>query len=99
MAAPSSIASYMYSAFEIVQRRMYPGAVTIANRMPFATDMAYLRAKGLHAHGVGPLLEEERDQTTGDPHGDDERVEEKGLHSFVRFQYEAVVEVAGSRHG
>lgn len=98
MAAPSSIDSDMYKALETVQRRMYPSAITIPNMMPFATDMAFLRAKGVHAYGVGPLLEE-RDQTVGGPHSDDERVEETGLHSFVRFQYEAVVEVAGSRHG
>jgi acetylornithine deacetylase/succinyl-diaminopimelate desuccinylase-like protein len=86
----------MYRSLEAVQKRLYPGAITIPNMLTAATDMSYLRAKGVHAYGIGPILEE-RDQDVGGPHTDNERVEEKALHAFVRYQWEVVLDIASRR--
>ncbi|HYP06368.1 MAG TPA: M20/M25/M40 family metallo-hydrolase [Bryobacteraceae bacterium] len=93
MSPPSPLNSAMYRTLESVQKRFYPGAVTIPSMLTAATDLAYLRGKGVHAYGIGPLIEE-RDQNVGGPHSDDERIEEKALHAFVRFQWEVVREIA-----
>jgi acetylornithine deacetylase/succinyl-diaminopimelate desuccinylase-like protein len=92
---PSSLQSAMYRSLETVQKRLYPDAITIPNMSAGATDLSYLRAMGVQAYGIGPLLEE-RDQNSGGPHTDDERIEEKALYSFVRFQMESVLEIASS---
>jgi acetylornithine deacetylase/succinyl-diaminopimelate desuccinylase-like protein len=96
MSAPSPLNSDMYRSLEAVQKRLYPGAITIPNMLTAATDMSYLRAKGVHAYGIGPVLEE-RDQDVGGPHTDNERVEEKALHAFVRYQWEVVLDIASRR--
>lgn len=92
-APPSPLDNEAYRALEAAQKRVYPGAITIPNMMTGATDMAYLRAKGVHSYGIGPLTEEAI-RNTGGAHSDDERVSEASLHSFVRYMWEAVQEIA-----
>jgi len=59
--------------------------------------MTPLRAKGVQAYGIGPLAEEGEYRESGGAHGDDERILERALHDFVRFQWYAVLEMAASR--
>lgn len=96
MSPPSPIDSEMFHVLENVQKRVYPGAITIPDMLTAATDMSFLRAKGVKGYGIGPLWEE-KDGGTGGPHSDDERIEEKSLFAFVRFQWETVLEIAAKR--
>ncbi len=90
---PSAIDSEMFHALEKTQAAMFPGAVTLPTMLTGATDMSFLRAKGVNAYGLGaPALESE----TG-AHGNDERISIQGFGQFVEFIYRAVFEVAASR--
>lgn len=91
-APPSRLDSEMFQVLERVQRAMYPDAVTIPTMLTGATDMAYLRAKGIQAYGIGG----QSDENERLAHGNDERIALDSLGQFVEFIYRAVVEVAGS---
>jgi hypothetical protein len=55
--------------------------------------MSYLRAKGVPAYGIEPILEQ-RKQDSGGPHSDNEKIEENAVHAFVRYQFELVLHIA-----
>ena len=94
-AAPaSSLKTEMFAALEGAQKRLYPESVTIPLLLTGATDMSPLRAKGLQAYGIGPVMDSEE---TGGAHADDERILEKSLYDFVRFVWHAVLEVAAAK--
>jgi acetylornithine deacetylase/succinyl-diaminopimelate desuccinylase-like protein len=93
-APPSRIDTEMFRALETVQRRIYPGIVTLPTMLTGATDMAQLRDKGVQCYGIGPLIDEEEGPKGFGAHSDRERILEEELYRFVRFQYEAVVEIA-----
>jgi acetylornithine deacetylase/succinyl-diaminopimelate desuccinylase-like protein len=59
-----------------------------------ATDMAYLRAKGMQCYGVGPAMDVEDGPKGFGAHSDQERILESELQRFVRFHYDIVVDVA-----
>jgi len=61
-----------------------------------ATDMAYLRAKGMQCFGVGPAIDIEDGPKGYGSHSDQERLLESELHRFVRFYYDAVSGIAGA---
>ena len=61
-----------------------------------ATDMAYLRAKGMHCYGVGPAVDVEDAPKGFGAHSDQERILEAELHRFVRFHFDIVVDLARS---
>ena len=93
-AAPaSSLNTEMFAALESAQKRLYPESITIPILLPGATDMSPLRARGIQAYGIGPVVESEE---IGGAHADDERILEKSLHDFVKFLWHAVVEVAAT---
>lgn len=96
-APPSRLDTEMFRALESVQKRLHPEAITLPYMLTGATDMTPLRAKGVQAYGIGPLAEEGEYRESGGAHGDDERILERALHDFVRFQWHAVLEVAASR--
>ena len=62
-----------------------------------ATDMAYLRAKGMQCYGIGPALDIEDGPKGFGAHSDQERIVESELYRFVRFNYDVVVDIASSR--
>lgn len=92
--APSRIDSEMFRALETVQRRMFPGAITLPSMLTGATDLAQLRARGVQAYGFGPVVEAGE---TGGPHADDERLAEDSLFQLVQFLWYTVQEVAASK--
>src|SRR5262249_51096738 len=92
--APSRLDTEMFRVLERVQQRLYPGAITLPMMLTGATDMAQLRARGVQAYGTGPVIDE-KDRDRGGAHSDDERLNEKAFLDFVRFTWEAVVEIAG----
>jgi acetylornithine deacetylase/succinyl-diaminopimelate desuccinylase-like protein len=62
-----------------------------------ATDMAYLRARGIQCYGIGPAIDVEDGPKGFGAHSDQERILESELHRFVRFHYDIVADMARSR--
>jgi acetylornithine deacetylase/succinyl-diaminopimelate desuccinylase-like protein len=94
-AAPaSSLNTEMFAALETAQKLVHPESITIPILLTGATDMSPLRAKGMLAYGIGPVVD---DEEKGGAHSDDERILEKSLHDFVRFIWHAVLEVAAAK--
>jgi acetylornithine deacetylase/succinyl-diaminopimelate desuccinylase-like protein len=90
-AAPASgLNTEMFLALERVQQRLLPEAVTLPAMSTGTTDSAQLRAKGVHAYGIGTF------DAIG-AHGNDERISVEGLGKLVEFLYSAVVEVAAAK--
>ncbi len=72
-------------------------AITLPTMSTGATDMAYLRQKGMQCYGIGPAIDVEDGPKGYGAHSDQERILEAELHRFVRFHYDAVVGLAGKR--
>ena len=94
--APSRLDSEMFRALETVSKRLYPGSVTLPTMLTGATDMAFLRAKGMQSYGIGSATTDS-DRTNYGAHSDVERLLESSLYSFARFTWEAVMEVSASK--
>ncbi|MFN7914177.1 MAG: M20/M25/M40 family metallo-hydrolase [Vicinamibacterales bacterium] len=62
-----------------------------------ATDMAYLRDKGIQCYGTGPAVDVEDAPKGFGAHSDQERLLEEELHRFVRFSWDAVVNLVRAR--
>jgi acetylornithine deacetylase/succinyl-diaminopimelate desuccinylase-like protein len=93
---PSRLDTPMFRALEVAQRATYPGGITLPTMLTGATDMAQLRARGVQAYGIGPVIDE-RDRLRGSAHGDDEKIQESALYRLVEFQWRAVLEIAGAK--
>lgn len=61
-----------------------------------ATDMAFLRAKGVRCFGIGPAVDQEDAALGFAAHSDQERILEEELYRFVRFYYDVVAELAAA---
>jgi acetylornithine deacetylase/succinyl-diaminopimelate desuccinylase-like protein len=61
-----------------------------------ATDMAFLRAKGMQCYGIGPAVDQEDGPLGFGAHSDQERILEQELYRFVRFHYDAVMRLAAT---
>jgi acetylornithine deacetylase/succinyl-diaminopimelate desuccinylase-like protein len=94
--APSRLDSEMFHTIENVTKELYPGAVTLPSMLTGATDMAQLRAKGVQAYGIGPIVDE-KDRNIGGAHSDDERLEEAALYRFMEFLWNTVTEIAARK--
>jgi acetylornithine deacetylase/succinyl-diaminopimelate desuccinylase-like protein len=94
--APSRLDTEAFAALEAAQRKVYPGTVTLPTMMTGATDMSFLRAKGIQSYGLGPVTQV-KDRFCCGSHSDDEKILEADLHRFVRFFWEAVTGVAGAK--
>jgi acetylornithine deacetylase/succinyl-diaminopimelate desuccinylase-like protein len=85
-----------FRAIESAVQRHY-STVTIPTMLTGATDMSYLRARGMQCYGVGPAFDVEDGPKGFGPHSDQERIIESELHRFVRFQYDVVEQLARRR--
>jgi len=95
--APSGkLDSEAFLTIEAAVRRHY-NTVTLPTMSTGATDMAYLRAKGIQAYGIGPATDIEDGPKGFGAHSDQERILEAELHRFVRFKWDVVVELAGAK--
>ncbi len=72
-------------------------AVTLPTMSTGATDMAFLRRKGVQCYGIGPATDIEDGPKGFGAHSDQERILETELHRFVRFNWDAVVDLARSK--
>jgi acetylornithine deacetylase/succinyl-diaminopimelate desuccinylase-like protein len=92
--APSPLDSDMMRALERAQQKVFPEAVTLPQMDAFATDSAELRAKGVKAYGISPVMTREVNALM---HGNDERVRIAPLKPYLEFVWTAVAEVAGTK--
>jgi acetylornithine deacetylase/succinyl-diaminopimelate desuccinylase-like protein len=93
-ATPSArLDSEIFKVLESAFARHYDTAV-LPTMSTGATDMAYLREKGIQCYGVGPALDAEDGPKGFGAHSDQERILERELHKFVRFHYEVVRDLA-----
>ena len=93
---PSRLDSEMYLALERSAKRLYPHATVMPLMGTGATDMAFLRAKGVQSYGIGPATTE-RDYVDYGAHSDVERLQESSLYSLLEFTWNAVADVAVSK--
>ncbi len=93
--APTTpIDTEMFRAIEGAQRKVYPGLVTIPSMLTGATDMSFLRAKGVPSYGIGPMVDAEDIEKGFGPHSDQERLLESELFRYTRFVWEIVNSIA-----
>lgn len=93
---PSRMDNEMFRSFEAAQKLMFPGAVTLPSMLTGATDNAQLRAKGVQAYGFGPIVDD-KDESGGGAHSDDERLLESSLYKEVEFLWRSVLPVVASK--
>jgi acetylornithine deacetylase/succinyl-diaminopimelate desuccinylase-like protein len=92
-ARPSRLETEAFRVVEDVVKRHY-GVSTIPTMSTGATDMAYLRARGIECYGVGPMIDSEDGPKGFGAHSDQERILEESLHKFVRFHLDIVINLA-----
>lgn len=92
-ARPSRLDSEAFKVIESAVKRLY-GVTTLPTMSTGATDMAYLRARGVDCYGIGPMIDSEDGPKGFGAHSDQERILEESLHRFVRFHFEIVAELA-----
>ena len=91
--AKTDLQSEAFKTIESMVTKHY-SAVTLPSMATGATDMAYLRAKGIQCYGIGPATDTEDGPKGFGAHSDQERILEAELYRFVRFHYEIVETLA-----
>ena len=86
-------------AFKTIEANVtkHYSAPTLPTMLTGATDMAYLRAKGMQCFGVGPALDVEDGPKGFGAHSDQERILESELSRFMKFHWDVVVDLARTR--
>jgi acetylornithine deacetylase/succinyl-diaminopimelate desuccinylase-like protein len=95
-APPSTLGNEAFRALEELVRKHY-GVVTLPTMGTGATDMSFLRSKGIESYGIGPMIDIEDGPLGFGAHSDQERILESALHQFVRFHWDAVVALASAQ--
>lgn len=85
-----------FKALEANVTRHYK-AITLPTMSTGATDMAFLRRKGMQCYGIGPALDSEDGPKGFGAHSDQERIIESELYRFVRFNWDAVLDIARAK--
>lgn len=93
-AAPSRLDNDAFKAIEAVAAKHYPGVPTIPSMSTGATDMSFLRSKGMQCYGIGPLIDTEDGPLGFGAHSDQERILEKELYRFMQFHFDLVEKLA-----
>ncbi|HYE99202.1 MAG TPA: M20/M25/M40 family metallo-hydrolase [Planctomycetota bacterium] len=83
-----------YRRMEKVARALAPGAVVVPRLATGATDLRFLRMKGVHGFGISPCPTGEDEERT--VHGHDERVRVDSVKFGVRFVHDLVLALAGT---
>jgi acetylornithine deacetylase/succinyl-diaminopimelate desuccinylase-like protein len=95
LAPPSRIDGETFRVIAAANRKVY-NTITIPEMSTGATDMSFLRAKGVQCYGIGPMIDEEDGPKGFGAHSDQERIPEEGLYKFVQFNWEVATALAGS---
>lgn len=96
-AAPSSLNNEAFKTIEAMAKKYYEGVAVLPLMQTGATDMSFLRAKGMQCYGIGPMIDSEDMLKGFGPHSDQERILESALFTFVRFHYDLVEEMSRAR--
>jgi len=93
---PTPAAKLDSDAFRVLEATVtkHYKAVTLPTMSTGATDMAFLRRKGMQCFGIGPATDFEDTAKGFAAHSDQERILESELYRFVRFNFDAAVELA-----
>jgi acetylornithine deacetylase/succinyl-diaminopimelate desuccinylase-like protein len=91
----SPIGSEAFKVVEAAIAKHYQ-TTTLPTMSTGASDMAFLRAKGMQCYGVGPATDMEDGPKGFGAHSDQERILEAELYRFVRFHWDIVVNLAAS---
>lgn len=96
MVRPSASVSLDTEAFQVIEEVYsdHYGVPIIPTMSAGATDMSYVRAKGVSCYGVGPGIDREDGPLGFGAHSDQERILEQELYRFVRAYHEIVVRLA-----
>jgi acetylornithine deacetylase/succinyl-diaminopimelate desuccinylase-like protein len=92
----SSVNTVAFAAIEANIMAHY-GVVTLPTMSTVATDMAYLRNKGIQCYGIGPAIDREDAALGYGAHSDQERILISELHRFVRFNWDLVMDLAATQ--
>ena len=95
--APSRLDNEAFKTIEAVAKKHYPGVPTLPTMSTGATDMSFLRAKGMQCYGIGPMIDSEDGPKGFGAHSDQERILESSLYTFVKFHYDLVEEMARAK--
>ena len=96
-APPSPLGSDAYKSIRGGRFRKVYNVATAPVLQTGATDMAFLRAKGVQCYGVGPMLDEEDALKGFGAHSDQERLLEDAVYKHVQFFWEAVTGLAAKK--
>ena len=94
--ASAELDSEAFTAIETAVTKHYK-TVTLPTMSTGATDMAFLRAKGIQCFGIGPATDVEDGPKGFGAHSDQERILESELFRFVRFHYDLVLDLARAK--
>jgi acetylornithine deacetylase/succinyl-diaminopimelate desuccinylase-like protein len=96
---PAGTSALDTEAFRVIEANVarHYDTVTLPTMSTGATDMAYLRARGIECYGIGPAVDVEDGPKGFGAHSDQERILEAELYRFVRFHYDVVAELARAR--
>ena len=96
---PTPTAKLDSDAFKAIESNItkHYKTITLPTMSTGATDMAYLRQKGVQCYGMGPALDSEDGPKGYGAHSDQERILESELYRFVRFNWDAVVDLARAK--
>ncbi len=97
-AAPSSLHTDAFEVIEAAIKQHY-GVITLPIMSTGATDMAYLRSRGIQCFGIGPIIDSEDGRKGFGAHSDQERILEEAIYQFVRFNYDVVFNLAAKPQG
>jgi len=92
----SGLETEAFRTIEAAVKRQYD-TTTLPIMSTGATDMAYLRAKGVQCYGIGPAVDNEDGPKGFGSHSDQERILESELHRFVRFTWDIVTQLAARK--
>ena len=95
-APPSRMDTGAYRAVEAAYRTVY-GVPSLPMMQTSATDMAFLRAKGVQCYGVGPMIDEEDAPKGFGAHSEQERILEEAVYKHVQFFWNAVTLIAARK--
>lgn len=96
-APPSRLDTDGFRILEAAAKRTYPGVPVLPTMQTGATDLSYLRAKGIQSYGLGPATDIEDGPKGFGAHSDQERVLESELYRFIRFHFEIVRDLAAAK--
>ena len=91
----SSIKNDVLKIIEAAVTQHYQ-TTTLPTMSTGATDMAFLREKGMQGYGIGPATDVEDGPKGFGAHSDQERILEAELYRFVRFHWDIVVNLAAA---